>query len=159
MFSCTFYLGRNFYIWDCLNCESFLANYGKEGNSRNFSSADDSHYTVLLPPWLFSLFPILCSLVTNNDFIQCIITTLQWNVWKILVITLSTASCFNIKDNVSVSIVTSSDKSNKGKLIHTLPVKVTDAVKIVAVRWTQETTPVQITSRITPRYLRSYISK
>ena len=26
--------------------ESFLANQGKEGNSRNFSSADDSRYTV-----------------------------------------------------------------------------------------------------------------
>ena len=46
MFSCTFCLGRNFYIWDCLNCKSFLTNYGKEGNSRNFSSADDSRYTV-----------------------------------------------------------------------------------------------------------------
>ena len=49
MFSCTFYLGRNFYIWDCLNRESFLMNYSKEGNSRNFSSADDSRYTVPTP--------------------------------------------------------------------------------------------------------------
>ena len=46
MFSCAFYLGQNFYIWDCLNRESFLANYGQEGNSQNFSSADDSRYTV-----------------------------------------------------------------------------------------------------------------
>ena len=46
VFSCTFYLGRNFYIWDCLNCKSFLANYGKEGNLWNFSSTDDSHYTI-----------------------------------------------------------------------------------------------------------------
>ena len=29
-----------------MNRESFLANYGKEGNSQNFSSADDSRYTV-----------------------------------------------------------------------------------------------------------------
>ena len=48
MYSCTFYLGRNFYIWDCLNCQSFLVNYGKEGNSQNFSSADDSRDTVLV---------------------------------------------------------------------------------------------------------------
>ena len=46
MFSCTFYLGRDFFIRDCLNRVSFLANYCKEGNSRNFSSADDSRYTV-----------------------------------------------------------------------------------------------------------------
>ena len=45
-FLALFNLGRNFYIRDCLNRESFLANYGKEGNSRNFSSADDSRYTV-----------------------------------------------------------------------------------------------------------------
>ena len=47
MFSCTFYLNWNFYIWDCLNRKSFLANYGKEGNSRNFSSTDDSRYMVI----------------------------------------------------------------------------------------------------------------
>ena len=46
MFSCTFYLGWNFYVWDCLNRKSFLANYGKEGNLQNFSSTDDSRYTV-----------------------------------------------------------------------------------------------------------------
>ena len=41
-FFALFYLGRNFYISDRLNHESFLANYSKEGNLRNFSSADDS---------------------------------------------------------------------------------------------------------------------
>ena len=46
IFSCTFYLGGNFYIWDCLNHENLLVNYGKEGNSWNFSFADDSHCTV-----------------------------------------------------------------------------------------------------------------
>ena len=32
-FLALFNLGWNFYILDCLNHESFLANYGKEGNS------------------------------------------------------------------------------------------------------------------------------
>ena len=45
-FLALFNLGQNFYIWDCLNRESFLANYGREGNLQNFSSADDSQYTV-----------------------------------------------------------------------------------------------------------------
>ena len=61
MFSCTFYLGRNFYRWDCLNCENFLANYSKEGNLRNFSSADDSRYTV------FPQFLALRYLVITNS--------------------------------------------------------------------------------------------
>ena len=48
MFFCIFYLGRNLYIWNCLNRENFLVNYGQEGKSRNFSSADDSRYTVIM---------------------------------------------------------------------------------------------------------------
>ena len=50
MFSCTFYLGWNVYIWACLNRKSFLMNYGKEGNSQNFF-VDDSWYTVFLCMW------------------------------------------------------------------------------------------------------------
>ena len=34
------------FIWDWLNCESFLTNYGKESNPQNISSMDDSQYTV-----------------------------------------------------------------------------------------------------------------
>ena len=45
-FLALFKLSWNFYILDCLNRERFLANYGKEGNLRNFSSVDDSQYTV-----------------------------------------------------------------------------------------------------------------
>ena len=37
---------QEFYIWDCLNCKSFLVNYGKECNSWNFSTMDDSRYTI-----------------------------------------------------------------------------------------------------------------
>ena len=43
-----FNLSRNFYVLDCLNRKSFPTNYGKEGNSRNFSSTDDFRYTVFL---------------------------------------------------------------------------------------------------------------
>ena len=41
-FLALFNLGWNFCISDCLNRKSFLANYGKKGNLRNFSFADDS---------------------------------------------------------------------------------------------------------------------
>ena len=50
-FLALFNLGWNFYILDCLNHESFLANYGKD-NLRNFFSADDSRYTVYMLTWL-----------------------------------------------------------------------------------------------------------
>ena len=68
-FSCTFYLGRDFYIWDCLNCEGFLANYGKEGNSWNFSSADDSRYTVY------------SNLIYQSLFLPVKINVIQLHFW------------------------------------------------------------------------------
>ena len=48
------------------NRESFLANYGKEGNSRNFSSADDSHYTVDLQAFFVTTAALLCQRVVVN---------------------------------------------------------------------------------------------
>ena len=58
-----FYLSQNFYIKDCLNCASFLASYCKEGNSQNFSSADDSHYTVhIMSLYPYSSEPLSCKL-------------------------------------------------------------------------------------------------
>ena len=67
MFSCTFYLGRNFiYEIACMNRKSFLANYGKECNLRNFSSTDDSHYMVSN---FLEMLSILCALD-------------QWSFWN-----------------------------------------------------------------------------
>ena len=50
---------------DCLNHESFPANYDKEGNLQSFSSADDSRYIVLLLYYSIT-FKILYSGMNNK---------------------------------------------------------------------------------------------